>query len=106
MKVGKKKHTPLSHWLSSHGGNVLFIYPHLNALCRGGPHFVQADALAAKVFISFLSLLGTRQPLDFSFQDSNLYVSGSHVFLQNAHAVLMQEVSVAHETNQPFHAHN
>lgn len=45
----KKKKIPLSHCLSSHGGNVLFIYPHLNALGWGRLHFVLADAWAAKV---------------------------------------------------------
>lgn len=45
----EEKNIPLSHCLSSHGGNVLFIYPHLNALGWGGLHFVLADALAAKV---------------------------------------------------------
>lgn len=75
IKVGGKKPTPLSHWLSSHGGNVLFIYPHLNALCWGGLHFVQADAFPAKLSHLFLISAWHKMPSDWELLDSRLHVS-------------------------------
>lgn len=49
VKGGRKKKILLSHCILSHGGNVLFIYPCLNALEWGRLHFVPADASDAKV---------------------------------------------------------
>lgn len=59
----QEKNIPLSHCLPSHGGNVLFIYPHLNALGWGWLHFVGADALAAKVFLISFASHAAKTPL-------------------------------------------